>query len=94
MSRARPYIAAGLDHQGRIAQTRMQAWEDDAGTCNTCPGELDSAESCFQRDPDRGMPPPVPWRALGAGAAVLFLAVVGLQVAVQILPAAVQVATR
>ena len=76
----------------RVAQTALQRWEDDAGTCNTCPGELEPAE-CLQRDPVR-RPPAYPWRQLGAGLAVLFATVVGVHVACVIWPASVQVAAR
>jgi hypothetical protein len=91
--RARPYIASGLDQQGRVQQTNLQRWEDDAGTCNTCPGELHTAECLFQREPVR-RPPPVPWRALGAGLAIVFLAVGGLHVVNVIWPPAITVAAR
>jgi len=72
--------------------TALLNYEDDAGTCNTCPGELMPAEE-LQREPARRAPP-VPWRQLGAGLAVVFLAVVGVQVANVVWPPAVTVAAR
>lgn len=90
MSRARPYIPHGIRWQGRIEQTPLQAWEDAAGTCNTCPGELEPAER-LQRE--RG-PEPYPWRDLGLGLAVMFVAVCGASVIAALLPAAQVVATR
>lgn len=47
----------------------LTQFEDDIGTCDTCPGELDTPESVYMRDP---VPPAYPWRALGAACAVLF----------------------
>ena len=48
----RPYIALGLDHQGRqvptMAYRRLQA-EDSAGICDTVPGDLAPAEE-LQRE--------------------------------------------
>lgn len=76
----------------RVPQTALQAWEDAAGTCNTCPGELEPAE-CLQRDPVR-RPPPYPWRALGTGLAVVFAAVIGVHLFAAFWPAVVQVAAR
>lgn len=93
MSRARPYIAAGLDQQGRVQQTRLLAWEDDAGTCNTCPGELQPAE-CLQREPDRGTPPPVPWRAFGAALLIIFVTLAGVHIGASIFKPAPLVASR
>ena len=91
MSRAHPYIPAGYDWQGRIEQTTLQAYEDAAGTCNTCPGELDSAESCYQRDPS---PPPYPWRALGTGLAVVFMVLGVVHLVASVAPQLAQVAAR
>jgi hypothetical protein len=73
-----------------VAQTRLLAWEDAAGTCNTCPGELEPAES-LQHDPS---PPAVPWRALGAGAAVLIAVPLALHLALALWPVAVTLAAR
>ena len=90
MSRARPYIPNGVRWQGRIEQTPLQAWEDAAGTCNTCPGELEPAEA-LQRDPT---PPAYPWRELGLGLAVMFMAICGASVLAALMPAAALVAAR
>lgn len=50
----RPYIALGLDHQGRQVPTaackRLQA-EESTGICDTVPGDLAPAEE-LQRDVD------------------------------------------
>ena len=90
MSAARPYLPAGCDQQGRVPQTALQAWEDAAGTCNTCPSELEPAE-CLQRDPG---PPPYPWRDLGAGVCVLFGVVAAAHLVAIVCPAVLQVAAR
>jgi len=74
----------------RTHPTPLQAWEDAAGTCNTCPGELEPAEA-LQRDPE---PPPVPWRTLGSGLAVLILTPLVLHLVLTALPHAVTVAAR
>lgn len=53
MSRCRPYIPLGCDQQGRELPTlsrSMLAAEQNAGTCDTCPGELGLPEETFQRD--------------------------------------------
>ncbi len=76
-----------------MSPTTLLLHEDAAGTCNTCPGELDSAESCFLRDPER-KPPELPWRALGAGCAVLLCVPLVLHLVLVLMPAAVQVAAR
>lgn len=76
----------------RANPTPLQAWEDAAGTCNTCPGDLEPAEY-LQREPDR-KPPELPWRALGAGACVLIAAPLVLHLVLVLMPAAVQVAAR
>lgn len=75
----------------RIPQTALQRWEDAAGTCNTCPGELHSAECVLQREPG---PPPYPWRDLGLGLAVVFVAICGASVLALYLPHAAMVAAR
>ena len=72
--------------------TPLQAWEDAAGTCNTCPGELLPAEE-LQRDPAR-RPPAMPWRALGSGVAIVICVPLALHLVLQILPAVIQVAAR
>lgn len=92
MSRARPYIPLGCDQQGRMTPTALLRYEDAIGTCNTCPGELEPAEA-LQRDPVR-LPPPVPWRQLGAGLLVVLLAVAGAHVASVVWPSSQQVASR
>ena len=68
----RAYIPMGCDQQGSVTPTALLRYEDESGMCNTCPGELEPAES-LQRE--RG-PEPYPWRELLAGFALL-LAVVG-----------------
>lgn len=90
MRLVRPYIPLGVTQQSRIQPTPLQAWEDAAGTCNTCPGELEPAEA-LQRDPS---PPAVPWRALGAGLAVLICVPLVLHLVLVLMPAALQVAAR
>lgn len=72
--------------------TPLQAWEDAAGTCNTCPGELGPAEH-LQADPER-KPPAVPWRVLRAGAYLLICVPLVLHLVLVLMPAAVQVAAR
>lgn len=67
-------------------------FEDDAGTCNTCPGELEPAE-CLQRDPVR-RPPPVPWRELGAGLAVVLAVLLGVHVFCVVTQPSVSVAAK
>lgn len=74
----------------RAHPTPLQAWEDAIGTCNTCPGELEPAEA-LQREP---APPPYPWRALGAGLAVVFAVLLGVHFAMPLLATATQVAAR
>lgn len=86
----RPYIPLGVTQQSRIQPTRLQQFEDDVGTCNTCPGELEPAE-CLQRDQS---PPPYPWRALGAGLGVMFAVVAAVHLFAVFWPAAMQVAAR
>ena len=75
-----------------MSPTSLLLHEDAAGTCNTCPGELEPAE-CLQRDPER-KPPAMPWRALGAGCAVLLCVPLVLHLVLVLMPAAVQVAAR
>jgi hypothetical protein len=76
----------------RVPQTRLLCWEDAAGTCNTCPGELEPAEY-LQCDAAPKVPS-YPWRTLGAGLAVVFAAVFGLHLASVVLAPAVTVAAR
>lgn len=93
MSASRPYIALGLTQQGRMTPTALLQHEDATGLCNTCPAELDSAESCYLRDPVR-TPPAVPWRVLGAGCVVLICVPLVLHLVLVLMPAALQVAAR
>lgn len=76
----------------RAHPTPFQAWEDAAGTCNTCPGELEPAEA-LQREPAQH-PPAVPWGQLGAGLGVLFAFVAAAHLVAAFWPAALQVAAR
>lgn len=76
----------------RVGQTALQAWEDAAGTCNTCPGELAPAEY-LQREPVR-LPPAVPWRVLGAGLAILICVPLALHLVLVLAPVVTQVAAR
>ena len=92
MSSTRPYIAHGLTQQGRVQPTPLQAYEDDSGMCNTCPGELEPAEM-LQREP-ASMPPDYPWRRLGRGAVVVCTALACLYFALPHVVTAVQVAAR
>lgn len=80
MSAARPYIARGLYQQGRILPSALLAHENETGLCDTCPGELDSPESVYQRDDD---PPPVPWPAFALMCAILLVALVSLHFALR-----------
>jgi hypothetical protein len=75
-----------------MSPTTLLLHEDAAGTCNTCPGELEPAE-CLQREPER-KPPAMPWRALGAGACLLICVPLALTLALRLLPIVVQVAAR
>jgi hypothetical protein len=127
MNRARPYIAAGLDHQGRVPQAHRAlplsaTWptRESAnpvvpyafGGCSCAlgkaacdchlyppvraaagPGDLEAAESYCQRDPVR-RPPPVPWRVLGAGCAVLLMVPLLAHLVLRALPYVAQVAAR
>jgi len=70
----------------------LTQWEDDAGTCNPCPGELGPAEA-LQCEP-ASVPPPVPWRALGAGCAVLLMVPLVAHLVLRALPYVAQVAAR
>lgn len=76
----------------RANPTPLQAWEDAAGTCNTCPGELEPVEA-LQREPVQ-RPPAVPWGELGAGVGVLFAVVAAAHLFAAFWPGVLQVAAR
>lgn len=74
--------------QGRPA---WQARRFSAEPTVVRPGELDSAESCYQRDPS---PPPYPWRELGTGLAVVFMVLGVVHLVASVAPQLAQVAAR
>jgi len=88
---ARAFIPLGCDQQGRLRPTALLNYEDAVGTCNTCPGELEPAEA-MQADLTP-TPPPYPWRDLGLGLAVMFVAICGASV-LAMAPSALMVAAR
>lgn len=70
--------------------TALLRYEDDSGLCDTCPGELEPAET-LQREPG---PEPYPWRQLLAGFVLTLAAIACGSLIAAYAPASSVVAAR
>lgn len=101
MSRARPYLADGLDYQGRHPE--MACWDSTEDDGEPRSGLVDFFVACIlaaamavMEEPAKRdtAPPPYPWKPLAAGLVVMFLAIGGASVIAALLPAETLIAAR
>ncbi|HEY0955786.1 MAG TPA: hypothetical protein VGE36_13560 [Roseateles sp.] len=65
--------ALPLDEVEARARAARTPWPNGTPPHSKCPAEASSAVSEFLADPPRPLPPPYPWRDLGAGLLVLLV---------------------